>query len=367
MDASLQMKLRKLMIIFVSWIIIGQVIALLDHLTLHSYYSNGVVTSYNYLEAAGFHLLASVIGSLVGGYFLVFRLAEDFRNRPYWHSITVTALTFLAIVTMIAVVISTIQLYQIRGSMPAGTMIFSETLGVLTSDPIHLRNTIIWGGITTLTQFLLMVNDKFGQSTLWNILRGKYHNPIEEERVFMFLDLRGSTTIAEQLGHTRYYQLLKDLFSDITNPILFNKGEIYQYVGDEVVISWPLERGLENHNCVRCYFDVRETLEGVHDHYEEEYGIRPEFKAGIHYGTVTAGEIGIIKRDITFSGDVLNTAARIQAQCNAFSVDFLSSTALLNMLPKDGAFEHTTMGSIILRGKQESVELSSVSLQPSVA
>ena len=57
---------------------------------------------------------------------------------------------------------------------------------------------------------------------------------------------------------------------------------------------------------------MRKTIKRNSAEYLKKYELVPEFKAGVHYGTVTAGEIGIIKRDITFSGDVLNTAAALR-------------------------------------------------------
>ena len=51
-------------------------------------------------------------------------------------------------------------------------------------------------------------------------------------------------------------------------------------------------------------------------HYQ--YGVVPEFKAGFHVGFATVGEIGVLKKIIAFSGDVLNTTSRIQSNCNKF-------------------------------------------------
>ena len=124
----------------------------------------------------------------------------------------------------------------------------------------------------------------------------------------MFLDLRSSTTIAEQLGHVRFSSLLQECFFDMTNAIVNGRADVYQYVGDEVVLSWPKERGLENSRCVRCYFEIRNALSARRDHYLSEYGIEPVFKAGLHLGWVTVSEVGIVKREICYHGDVLNTA-----------------------------------------------------------
>jgi adenylate cyclase len=144
----------------------------------------------------------------------------------------------------------------------------------------------------------------------------------------MFLDMKASTTLAEQLGEATYFNLLKDCFADMTGPILDNAGEIYQYVGDEIIVCWPVDKGLEQGRCVRTFFAIKQQLQRRAAYYEEHYGVQAVFKAGFHFGQVMAGEIGVIKRDITYSGDVLNTASRIQAMCNAYDTDHLISGPL---------------------------------------
>ena len=93
---------------------------------------------------------------------------------------------------------------------------------------------------------------------------------------------------------------LKDFFAQITNPILDNKGEIYQYVGDEVVIAWKYKDGTRRNRCVACFFDMKKYIDLKSDYFMNRYGLVPRFKAGLHCGRVIAGEVGIIKRDITF-------------------------------------------------------------------
>lgn len=177
----------------------------------------------------------------------------------------------------------------------------------------------------------------------------------------MFLDLRSSTTIAEELGEERYFDFIKKVFSDVTPSIIYNKGEIYQYVGDEIVVSWPIEKGAENANCVRCFFDIQAALKRRAPKYLEQFGVAPEFKAGMHHGYVMAGEVGVVKRDIVYSGDVLNTAARIQAKCNEMGVNFLFSQFLLDRLSlPPHQFQPQKIGDILLRGKQQKVILYTV-------
>ena|SRR2546426_1811459 len=208
--------------------------------------------------------------------------------------------------------------------------------------------------------FIRRVSRMLGQHALVNFVIGKYHKPVEEERVFMFLDLKSSTTIAEALGHKRYHGFLNDFFYDITPAIIDSKGEIYQYVGDEVVVSWTKDRGLRDSNCINCYFGVVGAIAKVSDKYERKYGFVPAFKAGYHSGTVTAGLIGDIKRDMVFHGDTVNTASRIRSECTVVKRDLLLSGQLLEQLSISSYLTPETMGRIKLRGKEEEIELYSI-------
>ena len=205
--------------------------------------------------------------------------------------------------------------------------------------------------------FLRQINRLLGQNVLLNYITGRYHKPIEEERIFLFLDMRSSTTIAERIGHLPFHQLINDCFFDLTEPIIESKGEIYQYVGDEIVVTWPMEKGLQDANCIRCFFAIADRMEELREEYTAKYGFIPEFKAGYHYGMVIIGEIGDVKKEIAFHGDPVNTTARIQAECNGFGTNILLSSDLLERLPATPELKPRRIGSIQLRGTEHAVEL----------
>jgi class 3 adenylate cyclase len=195
-----------------------------------------------------------------------------------------------------------------------------------------------------------------------------YQTPFSEvERIFMFLDIKSSTSIAEQLGHLRYFELLNDFFKDITDPISRNKGHIYQYVGDEVVVSWDLENGLNEANCLNCFFDIVETMNELAQLYQEKYSLIPNFKAGMHFGKVTTGTVGTLKKEIIYTGDVLNTASRIEGLCNRHGVNLLLSKELIDRLPISNNFIPRRIGEINLRGKSTDIMLYTVDRQRSMA
>lgn len=183
------------------------------------------------------------------------------------------------------------------------------------------------------------------------------HGFSEVTRIFMFLDIKSSTAIAEDLGHIKYFELLNDFFRDIATPISANKGQIYQYVGDEVVITWNLEAGLENNHCVNCFFDIYETIEELKDHYLNKYQLTPTFKAGLHYGKVSTGTVGTLKKEIIYTGDVLNTASRIENLCNQYDVSLLLSEDLLTRLRVADHFAPQRIGEINLRGRNANITL----------
>lgn len=180
----------------------------------------------------------------------------------------------------------------------------------------------------------------------------------EVEKIFMFLDLKGSTTMAEKLGHVKYFSLLSDFFSDISDPIEQRGGEIYQYVGDEVVITWPIDAGLRQANCLQTFFDIQTVIQQKGQEYTRKFGLIPTFKAGIHSGMVSTGWVGKMKKEIVYSGDVLNTTSRIEGLCNKLQQPVLLSETLLthlsDQLPQHAAEE---VGMISLRGRNEPVKL----------
>ena len=212
-------------------------------------------------------------------------------------------------------------------------------------------------------RLLEAVNNAFKQSLMHGQLAKIPENPTEDQpaaqvdRIFMFLDIRSSTSIAEELGHVKYFDLIKDFFSDLSEPIVDHEGEIYQYVGDEVVITWPLDRGIENGRCVECFFAIREMIQSRADHYLKQYGVVPEFKAGLHHGQVTTGSVGRVKKEVVFSGDVLNTTSRIEGLCNRYQVNLLISKNLYQHLPQLEGVAARNIGVFALRGKQEKITL----------
>lgn len=210
--------------------------------------------------------------------------------------------------------------------------------------------------------FIKMAIERFGRGLFFKMLIGKYRRPREEKKIFMFLDLKSSTTTAEKLGHFKYSQFIQDCFIDLNAIINKYDAEIYQYVGDEAVLTWNYKNGLEDNRCVNIYFDFRRRLLNKKEYYINKYGVLPEFKAGMHGGNLMMAEVGTIKKEMAYHGDVINTTARIQGECNKYGEQLLMSEALINDLNLDSSFVTNKMGSVILKGKNEEVMIYSLNL-----
>ncbi len=205
---------------------------------------------------------------------------------------------------------------------------------------------------------LRQVNLMLGEGNLFKLIMGRFYTPHEEERIFMFLDLQASTTLAERLGHVTYSKLVQDCFNDL-GIVAANNGEIYQYVGDEAVLTWSLDEGIRNQNLLEAFYRFKQQLESKREYYETTYDCLPFFKAGVHAGTVTVTEVGKYKKEIAYHGDTINTAARIQGQCNNLGSELLVSEFLKNRLEDSHyIFEH--IGSVPLKGKKGAVSICSV-------
>lgn len=211
-----------------------------------------------------------------------------------------------------------------------------------------------------LLNFILQSAEIMGDYNLARFLTGRYREPVIEDRAFVFLDLRSSTHIAEILDNTLYSEMLRDCFRDLNHLLKKYEAEVYQYVGDEVVLTWPIAMALKDQRIFRICFAFRKVLQDRAGYYEGKYGFVPEFKAGCNSGLISAAEIGIYKRDIAFHGDVINTAARVQDMCNFLGQDLLTTAALAESLNGDESFEAIPLGECGLKGKAQKIPLYAI-------
>src|SRR5215204_3836032 len=307
-----------------------------------------------------FSLAFAIIGTIVVGAEAFF-LKDAFRKMPIWLStILRMTLTFLLFLLVSIILLLAYWIFRYHGEL--SFMEFEKTfVQKVILTPGFLMIMIDLGVLSFISILALEISDKYGPGGLRNLIRGRYHKPRKENRIFLFLDINDSTTIAEKIGHEKYFNMLHDFFADITEPIITNWGHIYQYVGDEVVICWKNTAK----NKLRCLKFVRQavlTFKRKENYYMKEYGVAPTFKAGIHAGDVTAGYIGIIKKDLVFSGDTLNTTARIRSKCHELKHSFIVSIDFLHDFDVPAKYQIDEIGEMEFKGRKEKSKVYSLEL-----
>lgn len=312
--------------------------------------------SFDHLSLIREMIISVVIAGLVGGTALVFLWERWLRKMSFMRALGYIFLWYAGVYVLVNFVATIIGLY-FASSESTTNPLFEVTLAALLNRNA-LLNSVFWMFVVYFTMGVLLIRDKFGPKAFLSFLMGKYFRPKREHRIFMFMDLKSSTSIAEKLGELKYFEFLNDTFKTAIPGIMDTLGEIYQYVGDEIVISWNLRKGLKSANCLRCYFEMIDRLEDRKEYFKSTYDVMPQFKAGLHSGFAIVGEMGVIKRELVYSGDVLNTTARIQSKCNELEVNILISKTLREQINNnDIKVQPKNMGEFLLKGKTEKVEV----------
>jgi adenylate cyclase len=229
--------------------------------------------------------------------------------------------------------------------------------GIVGDVVFSIAATFVFVSLTSIARVI-------GPSVLGSLLTGRYYHPREEERIVLFLDLVGSTSIAERIGNVRFHALLSETFTRLSRVVTDFGGEVHRYVGDALIATWPLGAQEENARPIRCLFACRDALEAARPDLLHRHGQVPGFRACLHSGPLVAGEIGGFKREIALVGDAMNTAARLEQACRTTGHAFLASKPLLDRTLMPGGIVATSIGSHLLRGKAERLELFALERDP---
>lgn len=306
------------------------------------------------------NMIGPAIGGLLGGSVLILYLNRKLRASSYLRFLLVCGSFFFLVILSLNCLVSFTFYY--KQSILSSNTPLAEAL-LLLFDPYAIRNILSWMVIAFFTLHGLRISEKYGPLTYIQLFMGTFHTPREVKRVFLFLDITDATTIAEQLGHQRYFALLQDFYSDITEPILDAKGQIYQYVGDEIIVAWTLNKRMcRDLRFLNCFFDIERAIRDKASVYFQKYGLVPVFKAALHSGSVVVGEIGIAKREIVYSGDIMNTTARILEQCKRYDQKLILSMHVLQITGDvvSRSFRLIPLGELVLRGKKMPIQLFGV-------
>ena len=231
---------------------------------------------------------------------------------------------------------------QVRSSMPRGL------IAVVTAMTV------------TLMLMLRQATQIVGERSFRSILLGRYHRPRTEERFFLFIDIVGSTPVAEKLGALSVHRYLNRIFAETSDPIDDYGGEVFQYVGDEIVVTWLVPQGRAGAKPLACLFAIETALARVAPEFEREFGTVPKLRAALHAGEVVTGEAGGSRRAIVFHGDVMNTTSRIENLTRTLGHPFLVSEDALARMDGADAYAPQDLGPQALRGREAPMRVYAV-------
>jgi adenylate cyclase len=291
-----------------------------------------------------------------------FGLLEIFAGRthvgrkvergPLPVSILVKGLLYGAIIT--AVELGDLGVRMIRGQ-PSEPAVQSSLLPL----------SVVFSFVATFAFiFVLQMGRLVGGRTLRDIVLGRYHRPRSEERFFLFVDVVGSTGIAERLGALSMHRFLSRVFSLAADPVADQHGEIYQYVGDEMVVTWTAEAGRIRARPVACFFAIEDALAEAVQGFERDFGVMPGLRGALHAGPIVTGEVGESKREIVFHGDVMNAAARLEQAARELGHQLLASGEARSLLLNVERFGFRDLGPLALRGRAAPVQVFVVTREP---
>lgn len=292
------------------------------------------------------------------GYFFPTTIRRIVRQYPFWINLLLKLSAAL-----VAAILMNFCVYLIEACLGAGESLQSALQSFFRESRYTdwmLQRTFYWLLLLILTQLYIEINEKYAPGVFKDIVLGKYYLPKEEDRILLFIDLRDSTPIAEKLGHKRYFLFIRDFINLVSVAAIEHYGRIYQYVGDEIIVSWPANAN-NAHRAMRTVIHAKKLIQKRSDKFRRLYNEVPSFRVGIHAGRVTVGEIGVIKKDLAISGDTMNTTARIKNACAEFGVSYIVSEDYqeLAQLPSS---QIEFLGDIELKGKSYTEKLYALNI-----
>ncbi|SDN05228.1 adenylate/guanylate cyclase domain-containing protein [Ensifer sp. YR511] len=211
--------------------------------------------------------------------------------------------------------------------------------------------------LSAVLVFIIRIRDLVGHENFTSLMLGTYRLPVEEDRIFLVVDLIGSTRFSDQHGGLQTMLYLRDIFAAIAEPVQRYRGAIHDYIGDAVLITWHLQPGIRDGACLRCLVEILDAVNSLSDTWTERFGAQPGLRLVLHSGRVTVGEIGRYNTKITFFGDAINTVSRMEQICKQRDARMLISRCLLRQLPPVEHIAATDVGRVEIKGRSKPLEV----------
>lgn len=244
-------------------------------------------------------------------------------------------------------------------------IVFSFSIPLLMSVMLVLTNMAY--GFLFEDRKKRFLREAFGQYVAPEYVQYLLENPQEYslegesvELTVLFSDIRGFTTISEDMSANVVKQFLNHYFTPMTEIIFKHKGTIDKYVGDMIMAFWGAPIKNPNH---------RETaIDAALDMLAKSYELKttflkeglPEIKigVGINSGLMNVGDMGsLYRRAYTVLGDPVNLASRLESATKYYGVELLVGCETRNNLDM---FLFRWVDKVIVKGKHNAMNIYEV-------
>lgn len=356
-----RLKLQMLVFICLYWIIVIRIVIVQNLFGFYNfpadiYTPKAIVILRHSLIGATF---AGLLMGLVTGLIELYVFPKRTHHNKF---IVIFALKMCSyLISLLFISISVMIVYQLYTTDVNISNIIDATFKMLSSRGFM---SFLYTGffMSVVINMTLYFHNYIGYGNFLPMITGKYYIPKEEDRIFLFIDLKSSSFMAEKLGHKNYSKLLQKCFRELDYLIPHYNGTVYQFVGDEAVITWKTKNEINYTHAVLLFLKFQEVLENKTYEYFSKYEVMPLFKGAINSGNVMVAEVGgIMKKEVAYHGDVLNSASRIMEHCKPLDSDLLISGNVQKHLDNNNPkYSINNIGSITLRGKNKMQQVYSI-------
>ncbi|MDD3147614.1 MAG: adenylate/guanylate cyclase domain-containing protein, partial [Candidatus Riflebacteria bacterium] len=178
------------------------------------------------------------------------------------------------------------------------------------------------------------------------------------ECTVLFSDIRGFTTLTEQLGPQGTVGLLNEYFTLMVDCIQQENGMLDKFIGDAIMAAFgiPVAHQDDADRAVRASIAMIETLNKWNHLRTSEGKLPVNIGIGLNTDTVVSGNIGSNKRmDFTIIGDGVNLAARLESACKQYGTKILISEFTLRKLK--GTYRQREIDLVVVKGKTKPVSI----------
>jgi adenylate cyclase len=172
----------------------------------------------------------------------------------------------------------------------------------------------------------------------------------------LFSDIRGFTTLTEELGPQGTVTLLNEYFEIMVDCIQREGGMLDKFIGDAIMAAFgiPMAHDDDEDRAVRASVAMIRRLREWNAQRALQGKRNVEMGIGLNTDVVVSGNIGSAKRmDFTIIGDGVNLAARLESACKQYAARILVSEFTVRRLR--GTYRMREVDRVIVKGKTQPV------------